>query len=62
MVFNATFNNISVIATVSFIGGGGVGYFLFRPWLFTKKVINGNGNIIQVRGTTKPLLKKESFA
>jgi hypothetical protein len=52
--------NLWILASV--LVGGGVGYFLFRPWLFTKKVKNGNGNIIQVRGTTKPLLKKESFA
>jgi hypothetical protein len=43
--------NLWILASV--LVGGGVGYFLFRPWLFTKKVKNGNGNIIQVRGTTK---------
>ena len=52
--------NLWILASV--LVGCGVGYFLFRPLSFTKKVKNGNGNIIQVRGTTKPLLKKESFA
>jgi prolipoprotein diacylglyceryltransferase len=51
--------NLWILASV--LVGGGVGYFLFRPWSFTKKVKNGNGNIIQVRETTKPLLAKESF-
>lgn len=51
--------NLWILASV--LVGGGVGYFLFRPWSFTKKVKNGNGNIIQVRETTKPLLVKESF-
>ena len=51
--------NLWILASV--LVGGGVGYFLFRPLSFTKKVKNGNGNIIQVKQTTKPLLAKESF-
>lgn len=51
--------NLWILASV--IVGGGVGYFLFRPWSFPKKLNNGNGNIIQVRETTKPLLADENF-
>ena len=51
--------NLLILASV--LVGCGVGYFLFRPLSFTKKVKNGNGNIIQVRRKTKSLLAKESF-
>lgn len=51
--------NLWILASV--LLGGGVGYFLFRPWSFNKKLKNGNGNIMLVRETTKPLLAKESF-